>query len=108
MKLNVFAPLWCALLFCIFTLSASAQTSVLPSDIYNLAGQVGAGATAEAITVSGQTFTQGYRLTVPNTSSSSSASELSWATTQAVKAGDNLQLTFWVRKIAPLVQSGPK
>ena len=102
MKLNLFAQLWCALLFCIFTLSAKAQTSVLPSDIYNLTGQIGAGATAEPIIVSGQAFTQGYRLTVPNTSSSLSASQLSWATTQAVNAGDNLQLTFWVRKIAPL------
>jgi endo-1,4-beta-xylanase len=89
-------------LFGLFTLTTYAQTSILPANIYSINGNVGAGATAEPITISGQTFTQGYRLTVPNTSSSLSDSQLSWANAQAVAANDNLQLTFWVRKIAPL------
>jgi hypothetical protein len=79
-----------------------AQTSLLPTDLYSINGQIGAGATAEPITLSGQAFTQGYRLTVPNTASLISEAQISWATTQAVNANDNLQLTFWVRKIAPL------
>ena len=94
--------LWLFLLLSIFTLTASAQTSLLPTDIYSTNGNVGAGATAEPIAVSGQTFTQGYRLMVPNTSSSLSDAQLGWANAQAVTANDNLQLTFWVRKIAPL------
>lgn len=95
-------PLWLFLLLSVFTFTASAQTSILPSDIYNTNGNVGAGATAEPIVISGQTFTQGYRLAVPNTSSSLSDAQLSWANAQAITANDNLQLTFWVRKIAPL------
>ncbi|HEX4947703.1 MAG TPA: endo-1,4-beta-xylanase, partial [Blastocatellia bacterium] len=94
--------LFSMLLLSVFTLCVSAQTSILPGDIYNLSGNVGAGATAEAITVNGQAFTQGYRLTVPGTSSSISDAQIGWTNTQAVTANDNLQLTFWVRKVAPL------
>jgi len=94
--------LWTGCLLGFLALKASAQTSVLPADLYNISGPVGVGATAEPIAISGQAFTQGYRLTVPNTSSNLSDSQLSWTNAQAVNAGDNLQLTFWVRKIAPL------
>ncbi len=90
------------LLFGLLALPAFAQTSLLPADLYSTNGAVGAGATAEPITISGQSFTQGYRLTVPGTSSSLSDAQLGWANVQAVNANDNLQLTFWVRKIAPL------
>ncbi len=102
MKRFRLAPLWLSLLFSVFSYTTFAQTSLLPTDIYNTNGNVGAGAMAEPIAVSGQTFTQGYRLTVPSTSASLSDSQLSWANAQAVTANDNLQLTFWVRKIAPL------
>ena len=94
--------LWLVLLFITFPLTISAQTSILPANIYNTNGNIGAGATAESITISGQPFTQGYRLTVLATSSSLSDSQLSWANAQGIAANDNLQLTFWVRKIAPL------
>ena len=85
-----------------FSLTVLAQTSILPANVYSISGGIGAGATAEPINISGQSFTQGYRLTVPNTSSSISDAQISWANSQTVNANDNLQLTFWVRKIAPL------
>jgi GH35 family endo-1,4-beta-xylanase len=85
-----------------FVVSAWAQSSVLPGDLYTLSGNVGAGATAEPLSISGQAFTQGYRLTVPSTAASIGEAQISWATTQAVNANDHLQLTFWVRKLAPL------
>lgn len=96
---------WIVFGLIVLALKTSAQTSILPTDLYNVSGNVGMGATAEAIAVSGQTFTQGYRLTVPSTSSSISDSQIGWANSQSVNTGDNLQLTFWVRKIAPLDQN---
>lgn len=102
MKLYLPQRLWGAFLICLFALTAAAQPSILPGELYTQGGNVGAGATAEAIAVAGQEFTQSYRLTVPNTSAHISASQIGWATSQAVNAGDNLRLTFWVRKIAPL------
>lgn len=92
-------------IFCcslLLPVASFAQTSLLPSNLYNLNGNVGVGATAEAITISGQAFTQGYRFTVPGTSSNPSDAQIGWANMQAVQVGDNLQLTFWVRKLAPL------
>ena len=93
---------WILFLLSSLAFTASAQTSILPADMYSISGNVGVGATAESIAISEQAFTQGYRLTVPNTSSSIGDAQLGWANTQAVSTGDNLQLTFWVRKIAPL------
>lgn len=90
------------ILTALLTICSLAQTSILPSDIYNFNGNVGATATALPINITAQPFTQGYRLVVDGTSSSLSDSQIGWANTQAVNAGDNLQLTFWVRKIAPL------
>lgn len=95
-------PLWAVFGLALWVCGVSAQTSLLPDDLYLISGNVGAGAMAEPITADGQAFTQGYRLTVPGTSASIKDSQLSWATAQAVQAGDNLLLTFWVRKIAPL------
>ncbi|NOT62193.1 MAG: hypothetical protein HOP19_18435, partial [Acidobacteria bacterium] len=60
---------------------------------------------AEPITVNGQPFAQGFRVTVNGTSAKLSDAGLSWATTRNVRANDNLMLTFWVRKIAPLDNS---
>ncbi len=85
-----------------FSLTALAQTSILPANVYSINGGVGAGATAQPINISGQSFTQGYRLTVPGTSSSISDAQISWTNSQTVNASDNLLLTFWVRKVAPL------
>ncbi len=94
------------ILFCfvvsLFALTVLGQTSILPANVYSISGNVGAGATAEPINVGGQSFTQGYRLTVPSTSSSIGDAQISWANSQSVNANDNLQLTFWVRKVAPL------
>jgi hypothetical protein len=74
----------------------------LPNDLYSFSGDVGANARVEPITVSGQSFTQGYRITVAGTSANLNDAGLRIRTAQAVAEGDNLQLTFWVRKIAPL------
>ena len=92
----------CCFVVSLFTLTVLGQTSILPANVYSISGNVGAGATAEPINISGQSFTQGYRLTVPSTTSSISDAQISWANSQAVNANDNLQLTFWVRKVAPL------
>ena len=82
-----------------------AQNSFLPGDLYSTNGSVGVNATALPITVSGQSFSQGYRLTVDGTAANIGEAQIGWATTQGVIAGDILQLTFWVRKIAPLDQN---
>ena len=92
----------CCFVVSLFSLTVLGQTSILPANVYSISGNVGAGATAEPINISGQSFTQGYRLTVPSTTSSISDAQISWANSQAVNANDNLQLTFWVRKVAPL------
>ncbi|MBS1808019.1 MAG: endo-1,4-beta-xylanase [Acidobacteria bacterium] len=74
----------------------------MPNDLYSLSGNAGGTATAQSITVQGQSFSQGYRLTVEGTSATIDASTLGWATTQPIAGQDNLLLTFWVRKITPL------
>lgn len=81
---------------------AQSGTPILPNDLYSFSGDVGANARVEPITVSGQSFTQGYRITVAGTSANLNDAGLRIRTAQAVAEGDNLQLTFWVRKIAPL------
>jgi endo-1,4-beta-xylanase len=83
---------------------ASAQdgVSLLPENLYKSKVRVGANATASAIDVSGQTFDRGYRIAVTGTSRDIADARLKWRTTNPVNKDDNLQLTFWVRKIAPL------
>ncbi len=106
---------WLALLLCLsFTAFAQTVESVLSANPYNdviyaapptrlpirtLRWQ------AEPMAVSGQPFTQGLRVTVNGTSAKLNNAGLSWATTRAVSANDNLTLTFWVRKLAPLDNS---
>jgi GH35 family endo-1,4-beta-xylanase len=82
-------------------ISASAQTSVLPENLYSVSGSSG-NAVIEPVSVIGQSFTQAYRVTVNGSSAQISAAVLSWQTTQPIAAGDRLQLTLWARKIAPL------
>ncbi len=91
------------LLICLASVAALGQsgTPVLPGDIYGFSGDVGANAKAEPITVSGQSFAQGYRVTVGGTAANLNDAGLFFRTAQAVVQGDNLQLTFWVRKVAP-------
>jgi len=74
----------------------------LPDDIYNFSGSVGASARIEPVAVSGQSFSQGYRVTVSGTSANLNDAGLAIRTAKPVAKGDNLQLTFWVRKLAPL------
>jgi GH35 family endo-1,4-beta-xylanase len=84
--------------------AAQAQSggSILSDDLYSFSGDVGANATATPITVSGRSFTQGYRVTVGGTSANGYDAGLWFRTAQAVGQDDNLQITFWVRKVAPL------
>ncbi|MDX2044381.1 MAG: endo-1,4-beta-xylanase [Acidobacteriota bacterium] len=96
---------FCAvLLACLMSVAARAQsgTPILPNDLYNFGGEVGVNAKVELVTVSGQSFTQAYRVTVGGTSANLADAGLRIRTAQAVAQGDNLQLTFWVRKVAPL------
>ncbi len=88
----------------LITAMANAQSgvSLLPESLYEISGTVGANATATPIAVSGQPFTQAYRVAVNGTSANISNAGLWFRTTQAVNRSDNLQLTFWVRKVAPL------
>jgi endo-1,4-beta-xylanase len=81
---------------------AQTPTNVLPDKLYEFSGEVGLKATAAPINITGQSFTQGYRLTANTTSAKLGDAALQWPNAQAIKAGDNLTLTFWVRKIAPL------
>jgi len=81
---------------------AQSGSSILSDDLYSFSGDVGANATAAPITVSGRSFTQAYRVTVNGTSANSDDAALRFRTAQAVGQGDNLQITFWVRKVAPL------
>ncbi|MBI1766182.1 MAG: endo-1,4-beta-xylanase [Acidobacteria bacterium] len=83
---------------------ANAQTpvSLLPDNLYNASGELAPRAIAAPISVNGQAFTQAYRLTINSTSAKLSDAALQWATVRAVNTGDNLTLTFWVRKVAPL------
>jgi GH35 family endo-1,4-beta-xylanase len=82
-------------------ISANAQTSILPENPYSFSGFSG-NAAIEPVSVTGQSFTQAYRLTVNGSSARISDALLSWQTTQPIAAGDRLQLTLWVRKLAPL------
>jgi endo-1,4-beta-xylanase len=84
------------------TASAQDGVSILPPDLYEAKKQVGANATASRIEVSGQTFDQGYRIEVTGTSRNIDDARLEWRVAKPINQGDNLQLTFWVRKIAPL------
>ena len=63
---------------------------------------------AEPIAVNGQPFAQGFRVGVNGTSDKLSNAGLSWATTRSLRANDNLTLTFWVRKLAPLDNSNSR
>jgi GH35 family endo-1,4-beta-xylanase len=81
---------------------AQSGVSLLAENLYDFSGAVGVSATAEPITVAGQTFTRAYRVTVNRTSANISDAGLWFRTTQPLNQGDNLRLTFWVRKIAPL------
>ncbi|MFN0085724.1 MAG: endo-1,4-beta-xylanase [Blastocatellia bacterium] len=81
---------------------AQSGVSILPNDLYAFSGSVGANAAVQPIAISGQAFTQGYRVTVGGTSRNMADASISWKTVGQINADDNLQLTFWVRKIAPL------
>lgn len=92
------------LLVCLASVAALAQsgTPILPNDVYGFSGDAGANAKVETVAVSGQPFSQAYRVTVGGTAANVNDAGLWIRTAQAVAQGDNLQLTFWVRKIAPL------
>jgi GH35 family endo-1,4-beta-xylanase len=93
------------LLFVLFPASiALAQNgiSILPDNLYDTNGSAGANATVTPISVSGQQFVQGYRIAVNGTSKNIADAALQWRTALPVNQGDNLQITFWVRKVAPL------
>jgi endo-1,4-beta-xylanase len=81
---------------------AQSGTPILPSDLYGFSGDAGANSRVEPVTVSGQSFTQAYRVTVSGTSANLADAGLRIRTAQPVAQGDNLQLMFWVRKVAPL------
>ena len=101
----VFAFLCRAVLLAGFaSASALAQsgTPILPGDLYSFSGDVGANAKVEPVAVSGQSFSQAYRVTVGGSSANVSDAGLAIPSAKAINQGDNLQLTFWVRKIAPL------
>ena len=92
----------CLLLFFLFVPAAFSQPSLLPDNLYSFSGNAGGTATAQPITIQGQSFSQGYRISVEGTSATIDAASLGWTTTQPIVAKDNLLLTLWVRKIAPL------
>ena len=80
---------------------AQSGVSIVP-DLYSYSGSVGANATAEPIAVSGQAFTQAWHIIVSSTSANISDAGFWWKNTQPINAGDNITISFQVRKIAPL------
>jgi hypothetical protein len=90
------------LLFTPLPMLAQTPVNLLPDELYNFTGPLNHNTSAAPISISGQPFTQGYRLTVNGTSVRLSDAVLHWPTARAVNTGDNLTLTFWVRKLAPL------
>ena len=96
------SPLLLLFLFTFSTdLTAQTGTSILRENLYDQIGSAGATAKVLPITIEGQTFTNGYCITVNGSSAKIEDSILQWPTTQNIDYGDNLQITFWVRKIAP-------
>lgn len=97
-------------LFTLFALSlllaeASAQSgvSILPDNLYQLTGRIGTNATVMPITLRGEPFApHGYQITVSGTSFNLHDDRIAWRTTQPVNRGDNLQVSFRVRKLEPL------
>jgi GH35 family endo-1,4-beta-xylanase len=85
-----------------FTAPAQTGASILPENLYDFSGPVGLSATVTPVNVAGQPFAQAYRVAVSGTAANIHDAELKWPTTQPVNQGDNLQLAFWVRKVAPL------
>lgn len=81
---------------------AQSGSSILPDNVYSFSGEAGANAVAIPVAVVGQPFSQAYHVTVSGTSANVDDAGLRIRTAQPVAQGDNLQVTFWVRKIAPL------
>jgi GH35 family endo-1,4-beta-xylanase len=84
--------------------NAVAQTggSILEENLYNYTGSAGATARVSPIDISDQPFRRGYRISVSGTSAQIGDSNLRWSTTQNINFGDNISLTLWIRKVAPL------
>jgi GH35 family endo-1,4-beta-xylanase len=91
-----------ALLLICLTINAQTGISILSDNLYDFSGAAGANANVTPVYVAGQPFTQAYRITVNGTSANIRDAGLWWRTTQPVSQGDNLQLTFWVRKVTPI------
>jgi hypothetical protein len=100
--LKPFSSILPLLLLIITNASAQPGVQILSVNQYDYTG--GAGSTAEVtpIIVSGQPFIQGYRIAVSGMSAKIGDSILRWQTTQDIDYGDVIQISFWVRKIAPL------
>ncbi|HMY72712.1 MAG TPA: hypothetical protein PLQ88_12910, partial [Blastocatellia bacterium] len=94
--------LWIGWLCLAASAMAQTRTTILPNDIYSSSGSAGANSVIESVTVSGQPFSQAYRVTVGGTSTNVFDAGLWIRTAQAVSEGDNLVVTFWVRKVSPL------
>lgn len=94
----------CGIIICLLQVSIAAQSgnSVLPENIYDFSGSAGANATITPVAVNGQSFSQAYQIAVSGTSARVHDAGLWIRTSQSVSQGDNLQLTFWVRKLSPL------
>lgn len=94
----------CGIIICLFQISVVAQAgnSVLPEKLYEFSGSAGTNATVTPVAVNGQSFSQAYQIAVSGTSANVYDAGLWIRTSQAVGQGDNLQLTFWVRKLSPL------
>lgn len=74
----------------------------MPNNLYGFSGDAGANAVVVPVAVSGQSFSQAYRVVVSGTSANVYDAGVWISTAQPVAQGDNLQVTFWVRKITPL------
>lgn len=94
----LFAAVLLALLG-IFALPAHGQTNLLPAN--PTASAWSYGLTAASVSATGPGFTTALRLTVAGTSTNIWDGGAGWNTTANVASGDNLRVSFWVRKVSP-------
>ncbi len=99
---NRVIQLLCFLCLLVSSSFAQGASSILQGNLYDFSGSVGANSVATPMAVSGQSFSQAYRVTVNGTSANGYDAGLWFRTARAVEQDDNLQITFWVRKVAPI------
>ena len=83
-----------------FTATALHAQSILPADLLASVASDGPSSVA-VVPAAGSGFKEALRITTAAPGLDITAASLTWTNTIAVQSSDRLQLTFWVRKVAP-------